>query len=67
MTILTNSRSGWNFDDLLRDMIKRLTEVKQYEKKAFQESAEEILKRFLNSLPDGEIVSDGYFVKFIKK
>lgn len=71
MTTLTNSRSCWDFIDLERDIIKRLVnlhnDVVKYANNDiahFKREAAEILHRFLNSLPDGEIISDGYYRGF---
>jgi hypothetical protein len=66
MTKLTDSKSGWDYDDLMADIIKKMSEIKKYSKESFEHETKKILERFLNGLPNGEILSDGYFKKFVQ-
>jgi hypothetical protein len=67
MTKLTGSRSCWNYADLERDIIKRMVEARkdaESDEVYFSVQVKDILHRFLNSIPDGDIISDGYYRGF---
>jgi hypothetical protein len=70
-TKLTGARSCWSFTDLERDIIKRIVEARKpfageddSEDSGFRHEVKDILHRFLNSLSDGEIITNGYHQGF---
>ena len=71
MTKLTNSRSTWKFEHLVDETIGSIVEARDAANSVsdgadmFERDMKAALHKFLNGLPDGEILSDGYYKGFV--
>jgi hypothetical protein len=59
MTTVTNSHSQWDFDDLLRETAGKLSE-----RKLTRDQSKSLIEDFLRRLPNGEILTNGYYLGF---
>lgn len=73
MAKITGSTSAWDFVDLENDIVRRIIKLFSgfmkdqsplSEEDAIESALREILERLVNCLPNGEILSDGYFKGF---
>jgi hypothetical protein len=71
MTKLTNSRSTWKFEHLEDETIGSMTVARDEANRVtdggemFERAVKDALHKFLVDLPNGEILSDGYYRGFV--
>ncbi|NLJ20816.1 MAG: hypothetical protein GX429_06835 [Bacteroidales bacterium] len=62
---ISNSVSGWRFEDLMDDIVKRIVKAHNEKMSYFDVQVRNNLEMFLNALPNGIIASSGSYKGFL--